>query len=60
MSYTKCFVYYYDLFKDEKDCVENVAKLILIFKRHKVKSVLDIGCGTGKIDSLLINKLISL
>jgi len=53
MAYTKDFVYYYDLFKDEKSYVDTVNKVVSLFKKHEVKSVLDIGCGTGKIDELL-------
>ncbi|MBD3259365.1 methyltransferase domain-containing protein [Candidatus Woesearchaeota archaeon] len=56
MAYTKDFVYYYDLFKDEKSYVNTVNMLISLFKKHNVKSVLDIGCGTGKIDKLLKEK----
>ena len=56
MAYTKDFVYYYDLFKDEKSYVDMVNKLVSLFNKHNVKSVLDIGCGTGKIDKLLKGK----
>jgi trans-aconitate methyltransferase len=56
MAYTKDFVYYYDLFKDEKGYVNTVNKLVSLFKKHNVKSILDIGCGTGKIDKLLKDK----
>jgi len=53
MAYTKDFVYYYDLFKDENNYLDTVNKVVSLFKKHGVKSVLDIGCGTGKIDKLL-------
>ena len=54
MTYTKDFVYHYDLFKD--DYRKTVNKLDSLFKKHGVKLVLDIGCGTGKIDKLLKDK----
>lgn len=56
MIYTKDFVYYYNLFKDEKNYLDTVNKLVSLFKKYNVKSVLDIGCGTGKIDKLLKDK----
>lgn len=56
MAYTKDFVYYYDLFKDENSYIDTVNKLDSLFKKNNVKSVLDIGCGTGKIDKLLKDK----
>ena len=56
MAYTKDFVYYYDLFKDEKAYVNTANKLASLFKKNNVKSILDIGCGTGKIDQLLKDK----
>jgi len=56
MAYTNNFVYYYDLFKDENSYVDIVNKLVSLFNKHNVKSVLDIGCGTGKIDKLLNDK----
>jgi len=56
MIYTKDFVYYYDLFKDKKSYENIVKKLVTLFEKHNVKSVLDIGCGTGKIDNLLKKK----
>lgn len=56
MAYTKDFVYYYDLFKSDKSYKNTVKKLLSLFRKHNVKSVLDIGCGTGKADSLLKEK----
>ncbi|MFH1669791.1 MAG: class I SAM-dependent methyltransferase [Candidatus Woesearchaeota archaeon] len=56
MIYTKDFVYYYDLFKDDKAYGKTVNKLVSLFKKHDVKTVLDIGCGTGKIAKLLESK----
>jgi len=56
MAYSKNFVFYYDLFKDENSYLDTVNKIALFFKKHNVKSVLDIGCGTGKIDNLLMKK----
>ncbi|MBW3015295.1 class I SAM-dependent methyltransferase [Candidatus Woesearchaeota archaeon] len=56
MAYTKDFVYFYDIFKDERTYLNIVNKLVRIFKKHNVKTVLDIGCGTGKIDYLLKKK----
>ena len=56
MVYSKDFVYYYDLFKDKNSYINTVNKLDSLFKKNNVKSVLDIGCGTGKIDKLLKDK----
>jgi len=56
MAYTKDFVYYYDIFKDKKSYKETLKKLLPILKENNVKSILDVGCGTGKIDKLLKDK----
>ncbi len=56
MVYTKDFVYYYDVFKDKNSYIDTVNKLVSLFKKHNVKTVLDIGCGTGKIAKLLESK----
>jgi predicted TPR repeat methyltransferase len=47
MAYTKDFVYYYDIFKNDKVYRKTVNKLVSLFKKHDVKTVLDIGCGTN-------------
>jgi predicted TPR repeat methyltransferase len=56
MTYAKSFVYYYDVFKDDKAYARTVAMLDRWFKKHKVKTLLDIGCGTGKVDKMLKDK----
>jgi SAM-dependent methyltransferase len=56
MAYSKTFVNYYDVFKDETDYRKSIAKLSKILEQYKVKSILDIGSGTGRIDRALKNK----
>ncbi len=38
---------YYDIIYSDKDYNKETQFLISIFKKHNVKSVLDVGCGTG-------------
>ena len=56
MSYTKDFVHYYDIFKDENSYADMMNTLVPLFGEHEVTTVLDIGCGTGKIDKHLAER----
>jgi len=46
--YTELAEYYYEIEKSGRKFQEEVLFLDEIYKKHKVQSVLDIGCGTGE------------
>lgn len=50
------FVYFYDHFKTESSYYDVLNRLLQIFKEQDVKTVLDVGCGTGKLVNLLSKK----
>ena len=46
--YTELAEYYYEIEKSGRNFQEEVLLLDEIYKKHKVKLVLDIGCGKGR------------
>ncbi|MBK8396973.1 MAG: class I SAM-dependent methyltransferase [Leptospiraceae bacterium] len=46
--YTELAEYYYEIEKSGRKFQEEVQFLDEIYKKHKIQSVLDIGCGTGE------------
>jgi len=49
---------YYDLLYQDKDYIAEVDYIENLIKSHsrEVKTILDLGCGTGKHDELLCDK----
>lgn len=56
MIYAKDFVKYYDIFKEEKSYENAANKIAETITKNNAKTILDVGCGTGKIDFLLNQK----
>ena len=55
-QYQKLFVELYDIFRTNKSYQDTLSYLLPALREHKVKTVLDVGCGTGTVAHLLTQK----
>lgn len=53
MTYSKPFTASYDVFKKQTTYDQIVKQLHKVFQEHNIKTVLDVGCGTGAITNKL-------